>query len=738
MSETVSSRHEIEITKLIETAMSISTDLNFELQLASRFIEETDTNVFLTGKAGTGKTTFLKTLQQQTAKRMIITAPTGVAAINANGVTLHSFFQLPLGPFIPGTQATEEKRHQQFKLANYKRRIISSLDLLVIDEISMVRADLLDAVDDVLRRFRKNSLPFGGVQLLMIGDLHQLPPIAKEEDWQLLRQAYNSVYFFNSHALAKVGFVGIELKHIYRQSDERFIAILNQIRENQLNQDSVRELNKRFIQGFAPKPDQDYITLTTHNARAESINSSKLDLIQQQEKVYTASVSGEFPEHSFPAPKKLSLKKGAQVMFLRNDTANEKQYYNGKIGKIVGLFSDEILIKCPEDGKTVCVEPVTWENIRYSLNKEKTKIEEEQIGTFKQFPLKLAWAVTIHKSQGLTFERVIIDAGAAFVHGQTYVALSRCKSIDGIVLTSAISTKGIQLDRAIAEFDQILRENPPSGDLLDKAKNHYQQKLLYDCFDFEELKEHVNRLMNHLHSDPITVSNDVLDCLNRATQEVFSISRKFKHQLQGLFQSGQLPESDPTVQERLHKASAWFQGQLEVIFNNAIEILQIKTKAPTEFQSHRGVLQKLLYELTVKRAAMNSLDKGFLVSHYLRQVYRAQVDFMMPDSQGSQTQETSGNLSELFEKLDCWRAEKAESKGIAKHQIIRRQVMKKIEERLPTNLSSLKKINGVGKQTMANYGHEIVKLVSEHLSKKLRTDSPMVNQEKQSGANESP
>ncbi len=435
---------------------------NHELQLANDFVQYTGCNIFLTGKAGTGKTTFLHNLHKNTAKRMIITAPTGVAAINAGGVTLHSFFQLSFGPFVPGSETYEHNKQRQFRFSKEKKRIIQSLDLLVIDEISMVRADLLDAVDAALRRYRRNNQPFGGVQLLVIGDLHQLSPVAKQDEWHLLQQYYESAYFFSSKALALTELLTIELKHIYRQSEAGFIKLLNRVRNNRLDESSMEALNRRYIRDFTPGEDQGYITLTTHNLSAESINQNRLQALSKKEYRFNAEISGDFPEHIYPTLATLLLKEGSQVMFVRNDPSAEKLYYNGKIGKITKLSNKSICVVCPGNHNEIVVDPVVWENIKYTLNEETKEIEEDIIGSFKQYPLKLAWAITIHKSQGLTFEKAIIDAKAAFAHGQIYVALSRCKTMEGMVLSSPISSRGIEIDKAIMCFDENAHQNPPS------------------------------------------------------------------------------------------------------------------------------------------------------------------------------------------------------------------------------------------------------------------------------------
>ncbi|VAW73204.1 DNA repair and recombination protein, putative helicase, partial [hydrothermal vent metagenome] len=399
---------------------------NPELALANDFVRYTDNNIYLTGKAGTGKTTFLRQLKESSPKRMIITAPTGVAAINAGGVTLHSFFQMPFGPFISGSDAHQQAQHR--KINKEKINIIKSLDLLVIDEISMVRADLLDGVDAVLRRYKHRDRPFGGVQLLMIGDLHQLSPVIKDDEWALLKPYYDTGYFFSSNALKQTDMVSIELKHIYRQSDAHFIDLLNKVRDNCLDERSFQALNTRYIADFKPDDTQNYITLTTHNRRADSINQQRMESLQSKPFVFNAEIEGDYPANIYPAPEELLLKKGAQVMFVRNDSSTDKKYFNGKIGKIIKIDNHAISVKCPGDSASIVVEKLTWENIKYTLDEKTKEISEALIGSFYQYPLRMAWAITIHKSQGLTFEHTIIAANAAFSHGQVYVALSRCKT----------------------------------------------------------------------------------------------------------------------------------------------------------------------------------------------------------------------------------------------------------------------------------------------------------------------
>ncbi|MBU2511486.1 helix-turn-helix domain-containing protein [bacterium] len=715
---------------------------NHELQLVDSFVEQTGCNIFLTGKAGTGKTTFLKSLHERTDKRLIITAPTGVAAINAGGVTLHSFFQLPLGPFVPGSDGFERGDRRQFRFSKQKKDILKSLDLLVIDEISMVRADLLDAVDSVLRRYRRNNLPFGGVQLLMIGDLHQLPPVAKREEWALLRQHYDSVYFFSSKSLARSGFITIELKHIYRQTDESFINILNLLRDNQLDEASIAELNKRYVKDFAPKNDSGYITLTTHNLSAETINNNRLQGLSGKIHYFRAEISGEFHKHSYPAPEELQLKKGAQVMFLRNDNSAEKLYYNGRIGKVVSITADDIKVVCPGDEKVITVEPATWENIKYTLNNEKSEIEADIIGLFKQFPLKLAWAITIHKSQGLTFEKAIIDSEDAFVHGQTYVALSRCKTLNGVVLSSPISSRGIKKDQAIRDFDISTRQNPPSHEHLEKAKAGFQQELLLDCFDFKTLKNCLTNLVRlfqgHTGTVRITGTEDLKQTLGKANQDIFIVGEKFGHQLRRLFQNGNLPESDPQILERITKASGWFSDKFKEVFGDSIDKLRFETDNSILEVKINEASTQLKKEIAVKLEGIKSLENGFSPSDFLRKVSLARIGQTSQKNTNPQplnVSESDTDHPELVSDLKKWRSQKAEDEEKAKHQILPQRALHQIVETLPLDISGLKKIKGLGKKTVQKYGKDIIAVVSGYREKHgiiaIEPSAPASRREKQ-------
>jgi PIF1-like helicase/HRDC domain len=691
---------------------------NHELQLANDFVQYTDCNIFLTGKAGTGKTTFLHNLHKNAAKRMVITAPTGVAAINAGGVTLHSFFQLPYGPFLPGSETYERSKQRRFRFSKEKKRIIQSLDLLVIDEISMVRADLLDAVDAVLRSHRRSNQPFGGVQLLVIGDLHQLSPVAKQDEWHLLQQHYESVYFFSSKALGLTELLTIELKHIYRQSDARFIKLLNRVRDNRLDESSIADLNQRYIQDFSAGKDQGYITLSTHNRSAESINRTRLQALSKKEHRFKAEISGDFPEQNYPTLATLLLKKGAQVMFVRNDPSAEKLYYNGKIGKITKISSENIRVTCPGDKQEIVVEPIIWENIKYTLNEESKEIEENIIGKFRQYPLKLAWAITIHKSQGLTFEKAIIDAKAAFAHGQIYVALSRCKTLEGMVLSSPISSWGIKTDEAIMRFDENAHQNQPSESRLQAAKISYQQKLLLDCFDFSLLRNRLNYLARLLLDNARVVQvsgvEDIRQLEKKAAEDILVVSENFRRQLGTIFSNGSLPESDAVILERISKASTWFQGKFAEIFEKSVPKLHVETDN-TELRKRIGnALSDLKKEIAVKVAGVQCCEKGFTPSSLLRAVSAAEIDFTPEKEKKRQPPpytESDVAHPELFQTLKDWRSRKAKEDEVAHFQVLHQRVLIQIVVCLPASIADLRKINGVGKKTIEKYGEELVKLV---------------------------
>jgi len=485
--------------------ISATTEQSEIALLASKFINHTQKNIFLTGKAGTGKTTFLKHIVKHTHKKSIIVAPTGIAAINAGGVTIHSLFQLPFGAYVPVNQTTTTQQLslkindpisiiKGLQMHENKRKLLRELELLIVDEVSMLRADLLDAIDMVLRHVRRKNSVFGGVQVLFIGDLLQLPPVIKNEEWEFLKPHYKSIYFFDSQVLQKEKPVYIELDKIYRQADDTFISLLNNLRHNQITQGDIELLNNYYKPDFKPKADENYITLTTHNYKALELNKTFLQELKNKSFFFEAEIENEFSEYAYPIEKTLELKKGAQIMFVKNDATGAQRFFNGKIGVVSSIDAEDIEVQF-EDGTKLFLEKYTWENIKFKLNETTNEIEEQTVGMFTQYPVKLAWAITVHKSQGLTFDKAIVDIGAAFAPGQAYVALSRLRSLQGLVLTSAIKYNGITQDAKVVEFGKTKEEQENLNDLIKKEGLVFLKNYLLQCFDFGVLaynvKEHV-------------------------------------------------------------------------------------------------------------------------------------------------------------------------------------------------------------------------------------------------------
>lgn len=689
---------------------------NPELELADDFVQHTNRNIFLTGKAGTGKTTFLHNIRKQTSKRLIVTAPTGVAAINAGGVTLHSFFQLPFGPMVPGSETSMVK----YRYSKEKKNIIKSLDLLVIDEISMVRADLLDGVDSVLRRFRRNDQPFGGVQLLMIGDLHQLSPVVKDTEWGLLRAYYDSAYFFSSIALGKTELVAIELQHIYRQSDSSFIDLLNRVRDNRLDAQSLSRLNSRYIKEFTPDEEEGYITLCTHNSNADAINEARLAELSGKSHFFTAELDGDFPQHTYPTAASLELKIGAQVMFVRNDNSPEKRYFNGKIGTVVAISKRVIEVSCSDDPETIEVERATWENIAYSVNEQTAEISQKVVGTFGQYPIKLAWAITIHKSQGLTFDRAVIDAQAAFAHGQVYVALSRCRTFEGMVLSSPLGHSAIKSDATVNQFVERARADAPDREALEGAKISYQQQLLLECFSFGNLRSLIGRFASLLsrHAQVIQVAGggDIGALHAQSTAEICTIGENFKRQLQGMFSDHRQPTADPAILERLAKASVYFQEKIESILLPCLDTIEVETDNKEIRKRITNLLTYLREETAVKLAAVRSCRDGFSPAQYLRALSAAGMEKKKEKKKAPTVQYTEADVGhpELFETLREWRKQKATEENVAHFQVLHQKTLVEITIRLPETIADLKKVKGIGKKLAERYGEELVGMVSDY------------------------
>ncbi len=694
---------------------------NPQLELAFDYVRNTHKNIFLTGKAGTGKTTFLHQIQKETPKRMVIVAPTGVAAINAGGMTIHSFFQLPFGPFLPGS-AQDPMRQRRF--SGEKIRLIQSLDLLVIDEISMVRADVLDAIDDVLRRFRDRNKPFGGLQLLMIGDLHQLPPIVKDEEWYLLRDHYQTMYFFGSQALRNTDPVSIELKHIYRQSDTSFIDLLNKVRNNQIDESVLALLNSRFIANFKPTEAEPYITLTAHNASAQEINSEKLAEIVQPLQTFKATIVNDFPAYAYPADEIFECKKDVQVMFVKNDMNREKRFYNGKIGKVTGFRKDTIYVRCPGENEDIEIGPVEWTNVKYTLNEQTKEVEEQLLGTFTQYPLKLAWAITIHKSQGLTFERAIIDAQAAFAHGQVYVALSRCKSFEGIVLRSKIIPSSVKTDQVVKTYTDEADKNAPDEAHLSRSKADYQQSLMLELFDFSRLRRHftqLNRIFLEHGKIILGESGQQLRTLEAQVLElVFVVAERFKPQIWQYFEAAMLPEENADLQARLQKAGAYFEEKLGNVILLATRDIHILTDNKSVLKASMEQLEGLQKEVFIKNACFASIQNGFSAALYLRVKTDADLDFRVSKSTQAPIASDQYGIPKntphpaLFVQLKKWREDLADEAGVERYQIIHTKTLLDLVHLLPQNLPALKKVNGIGEAKVKRFGAELISMIQEY------------------------
>jgi len=538
----------------------------------------TNRHVFLTGKAGTGKTTFLREIIHVTHKNAVIAAPTGIAAINAGGVTLHSLFQLPFGAYIPENTPLSDHQSQgkvntpmsvlsQIKLNSSKRKLLRELELLIIDEVSMLRADLLDCIDLVLKNVRKrNHEPFGGVQILFIGDLLQLPPVVKDYEWHYLSPYYSGIYFFEARALQQSPPVYIEFEKIYRQSDDRFIHLLNKFRTNQVDQADLKTINEHYKPDFHPKPEEGYIQLTTHNNSADSLNSRELSNIDQKAFSYRATTEGDFPTHLNPVDEQLTLKKGAQVMFLKNDPSGQQLFFNGKIGKVSYLTSEEIHVSFTDGSPDVEVEPYTWENIRYSLNKETNAIEEKTLGSFIQFPLKLAWAITVHKSQGLTFQKAILDLSRAFAPGQVYVALSRLTSLEGLVLSSPIPLRDFRTDPSLTEFTATKKEPDKLQTELGQSSREYYGAVAKSAFQFTDLLgdyyQHSISYQKDEKSSPKQQYQSWAKGLLDDLRPIEGVGKTFRNQIDQIVFKGEDNYLN-ILFERICKARDYFKGQLD-------------------------------------------------------------------------------------------------------------------------------------------------------------------------------
>jgi hypothetical protein len=596
----------------------------------------------------------------------------------------------------------------------------------------MVRADLLDAVDDVLRRYRDDSRAFGGVQLLMIGDLHQLPPVVKPEEWELLRPHYETAYFFGSRALQSTDMVAIELKQIFRQSDHRFIALLEKVRNNQLDAGVLETLNSRYVHGFQPDVEHSYITLTSHNASSYDLNSQRLESLPERLRTFKARIVGDFPETAYPTEETLEFKKGAQVMFVRNDLSPEKRYFNGKIGKITSFAGDEILVRCKGEREDIAVAPVEWQNIKYSIDEGTKEIKQDVLGTFTQHPLKLAWAITIHKSQGLTFDRVIIDARSAFAHGQVYVALSRCRSFEGIVLSSRINLSSVKTDLVVKAYSERTARNAPSEAHLRQSKREYQETLVRELFDFGAINNHLQGLVRLFREHSSAVSAEGLSQFNtlvaKTDAEVLSIAQKFAPQLQTYFSQPELPEENESLRERLRKAGGYFSSKLNSGFVAEVRRIHLITDDKAVLKRARQHLQNLGKEVLIKHACFALCQTGFSASGYVRAKTNAELDFREDEDKDVRSTEAEVPRDtphpDLYRRLLEWRNATADELDIGVHEVLSIRSLQELVRFLPMDRASLKQIPGIGKRKLKRFGADLIGIVGKYSAEKSIAAKP--------------
>jgi hypothetical protein len=582
------------------------------------FIAYTNQHIFLTGKAGTGKTTLLKKITESSTKKMAVVAPTGVAAMNAKGTTINSFFQLPPGSFFPGDLQLENLQAGILSISavvsdmSYSREKISlfnELELLVIDEISMVRCDLLDVIDAILRAVRKSDLPFGGVQMLLIGDLYQLPPVTKREDWAFLNRAYASPYFFDAHVVRRNPLLQIELTKVFRQTEPEFINILNDIRNNQIDQNSLEILNRRYDPLFNPSGELSPIIITSHNAEANAVNTEKLHELPGEEYSFEGEVSGDFRDLGLQAEQTLKLKEGAQIMFIKNDTGDDRKFYNGKIGKVKSITAGEILISFPQEEDMV-LEKSSWQSFEYKTDPEQV-IVQQQVGEFSQYPIKLAWAVTIHKSQGLTFDNAIIDAGKSFVSGQVYVALSRVRTLNGLVLKSKITTESLRSNPEVIRYMAPAKEEDLDQVLISQQESFILQKVLA-YFSFQKLSAGLESISSNpeVIKSNITEINLLLGQLRKSVHELTTLSSRFQSQLRQLLKQNGFKDQ-PAIQSRVLSAVTYFSKEVSTLMlQPMIKYLRIKPQNKIHQQIHH-LFQKQR-QLTENQLALLQIAAGLL------------------------------------------------------------------------------------------------------------------------------
>ncbi|MET0574053.1 MAG: HRDC domain-containing protein [Pedobacter agri] len=686
-------------------------------QLIHDFIKFTNQPVFLTGKAGTGKTTLLRKIKETTQKNFAVIAPTAVAAINAGGVTIHSFFQMPFGPIIP---VASDQQFKEVKYNEEKTKLLKCLELLIIDEISMVRADMLDFIDQSLKKVKGSGMPFGGVQVLMIGDLYQLSPIAHDA-WHILKTYYLSPYFFDSHILKSISLITFELKKVFRQSDPLFLDILNRIRENNLTPELLAKLNEHFDPSLNEVWKDEYITLTTHNNLVTQINQDCLDKLDGELHAFTANVTGDFPKDAYPVDEVLQLKVGAQVMFIKNDSSGKKQYYNGKAAKIVSIANDRVSVQFLDDSAHFEVEREEWQNLKYNLDQQENKIEEVNTGSFSQYPFKLAWAITIHKSQGLTFEKAIVDISSSFTHGQAYVALSRCKKLAGLILKSPVKMENIITDKRIIGFTADAVSQIPTAENLERYKKEYAWNLIDDLFDFTSLKASWTSIGQAKFSayDENAAFKTMLDLTtNILNKELINVALKFRSQEVAKISKDAILTDEKLFLERLVKASTYFSPKITLVISEISKFTALKLLADENSEKNVGTLISTLNTLKVKLALFNFDWKNFSIGEYTRTYLKAGNKYeLTPRKNFTSKIELPKEIvnKKLYQSLVNWRSSVSKKRNVPEHTVLSDVALLNIASKPPKTTDQLAAIRGVGIGNAVDLGGEIMPIVNAFL-----------------------
>ncbi|MXV14563.1 HRDC domain-containing protein [Hufsiella ginkgonis] len=655
------------------------TPLTPAMQLALDYVETTNSIIFLTGKAGTGKTTFLRHIRTHVKKRMAIAAPTGVAAINAGGMTVHSLFQMPFGPLVPARSLGD------VFYGDEKKELLTNLELLVIDEVSMVRPDILDRIDLVLRSLNGNNHPFGGVQLLLIGDLAQLSPIIREDEWPILGRYYSTPYFFSSLVLQKLTYVRISLEQVFRQKEQAFVDLLNEIRNQSVSAQSLALLNARYRPGFYPPANDPYITLTTHNRIAQQLNNEYLEALPGRVFEFKAAIRGEFPQDAYPTETSLRLKEGAQVMFVKNDTSAEKLFYNGKIGTVTRISDDTVFVQCGSDLREITVTALEWTNIRYQLDDQ--QISETNAGSFTQLPLKLAWSITIHKSQGLTFDKAIIDVSEAFAHGQAYVALSRCRSLSGMVLRNPVSAENVIGDPVVAKYNAEAGA-APDAERLHRDQALYREFLLTELFNFHELTGKAAGFEGLIPG---------------FRDEVSEVAEKFVRQI------AQHPAG------RVQKAAAWFRQKLEGVIPVLHAAMSDLISQSADPDKKAAKADQLIQWLMTRMELMSHFAEAPFTSSAYLELKKEKRASAAADQSRSYVKALNAKPNEaLFERLLQWRKAIAEGEKVLPDMVLTERTMAAIAEKLPATMKTLGAMKGIGQAKAAAYGPALIPMIRNY------------------------